>query len=70
MDTEFGTWNVRTLYKAGSLKLLLHQIQQYQLKVTAIQEIKWLEKGIFLSCTVARKKVHMRQELLLSQIKQ
>jgi hypothetical protein len=38
---------MRTLYKAGSLKSLLHQIQQYQLKITAIQEIRWLGKGIF-----------------------
>jgi exonuclease III len=33
--------------KAGSLKSLLHQIQQYQRKVTAIQETRWLGKGIF-----------------------
>jgi hypothetical protein len=44
MDIGFGAWNVRTLYKAGSL---LHHIQQYQLKVTAIQEIRWFGKGIF-----------------------
>jgi exonuclease III len=47
MDIEFGTWNVRTLCKTGSLKSLLHQIQQYQLNVTAIQEIRLLGKGIF-----------------------
>jgi hypothetical protein len=47
MDIEFGTWNMRTLHKAESLKSLLYQIQQYQLKVTAIQEIRWLGKGIF-----------------------
>jgi hypothetical protein len=47
MDIEFGTWNVRTLYKAGSLKSLMHKIQQYQLKVIAIQEIRWFGKGIF-----------------------
>jgi hypothetical protein len=47
MDIEFRTWNVRTLCKAGSFRSLLHLIQQYQLKVTAIQEIRWLGKGIF-----------------------
>jgi hypothetical protein len=47
MDTEFRTWNVRTLYKAGSLTSLMHQIQQYRHKVAAIREITWLGKGIF-----------------------
>jgi hypothetical protein len=47
MDTEFGTWNVRTLHKTGSLKSLLHEIQQYRLMITAIQEIRWPGQVIF-----------------------
>jgi hypothetical protein len=38
MDIEFGTWNVRILYKSGALKAFIQQIQQYKLKVIAIQE--------------------------------
>jgi exonuclease III len=47
MDTEFGTWNVRTLHKSGALKALIQQIQQYKLKVIAIQETRWLGNEIW-----------------------
>jgi exonuclease III len=47
VDTEFGTWNVRTLYKSGALKALIKQIQQYKFKVIAIQETRWLGNEIW-----------------------
>jgi exonuclease III len=47
MDIEFGTWNVRTLHKSGALKAFIQQIQQYKLKVIAIQETRWLGNEIW-----------------------
>jgi exonuclease III len=59
-----GSWNVLYLYKAGALKMLLEQLDSYKLDITAIQELRWLDKGvmekrdhvIFYSC---QKKSHM-----------
>jgi hypothetical protein len=55
---------VLSLYKTGTLKLPLEQLDSYKLDITAIQELRWLDKGvmekrnhvIFCSC---EKKSHM-----------
>lgn len=36
-----GTWNVRTLYEAGRLKVLKEQMEKYKIGITALQEIRW-----------------------------
>ncbi|PNF31855.1 hypothetical protein B7P43_G08920 [Cryptotermes secundus] len=46
MDYSLGTWNVKTLNKPGAMKSVLEQIDKYNMKITAIQEIRWLGKGI------------------------
>lgn len=40
MNLEFGTWNVRSAGKSGSLRVLLDRIQERKLGVTAIQETR------------------------------
>jgi exonuclease III len=45
-DYEFGTWNVRTLFKPGVTKSLLQQLKDYRIKIAAVQETKWKENGI------------------------
>jgi hypothetical protein len=40
MEIRFVTWNVRTLFKAGSLKALTQQLQKYEIQITAVQETK------------------------------
>lgn len=40
MDYAFGTWNVRSLFKGGTMKALLQQIQKYRLDILALQETK------------------------------
>ncbi|PNF29447.1 hypothetical protein B7P43_G04559 [Cryptotermes secundus] len=46
MGYSLGTWNVKTLNKPGAMKSVLEQIDKYNMKITAIQEIRWLHKGI------------------------
>jgi exonuclease III len=41
-----GTWNVRTLFKAGSLKALTQQLEKYKMQITAVQETKCLGNEI------------------------
>jgi hypothetical protein len=41
MDMRFGTWNVRSLYRAGSLRAVAEEILKYKLDLTEIQEVRW-----------------------------
>jgi exonuclease III len=44
MDMRFGTWNVRSLYRSGSLKAGTMQLQRYKLDLVGVQEVRW-DKG-------------------------
>jgi exonuclease III len=41
MDMRFGTWNVRGLYRAGSLKTVLRDLARYKLDIVGVQEVRW-----------------------------
>jgi hypothetical protein len=41
MDMRFGTWNVRSLYRAGSLRAVAEEILKYKLDLAGIQEVRW-----------------------------
>jgi hypothetical protein len=43
MDTRFGTWNVRSLYRAGSLVTVLRELARYKLDLVGVQ-VRW-ERG-------------------------
>jgi hypothetical protein len=38
MDMRFGTWNVRSLYRAGSLKTVSWELARYKLDLVRMQE--------------------------------
>jgi hypothetical protein len=44
MHMRFGTWNVRRLYRAGSLKTVARELGNYKLDLVGVQEVRW-EKG-------------------------
>jgi hypothetical protein len=44
MDMRFGTWNVRSLYGSGSLKMAARDLEKYQLYLMGVQEVRW-DKG-------------------------
>jgi exonuclease III len=44
MDMKFGTWNVRSLYRAGSRKTVTSELAKYNLDLVAVQEVRW-DKG-------------------------
>jgi exonuclease III len=44
MDMRFGTWNVRSLYRAGLVKMLARELEKYKLDLVGVQEVRW-EKG-------------------------
>ena len=39
-----GTWNIRSLYRAGSLKAAARELARYKLDVVGVQEVRW-DKG-------------------------
>jgi exonuclease III len=44
MDVRFATWNVRSIYRAGSLRAIAEDISKYKLDLVGVPEIRW-EKG-------------------------
>jgi hypothetical protein len=40
MDMMFGTWHVRSLYRAGSLKTVACKLAKYNLDPVAAQEVR------------------------------
>lgn len=42
---RFGTWNIRTLYRAGALQTLTNELKRYRMDIVALQEIRWTGNG-------------------------
>jgi exonuclease III len=38
---RFGTWNVRSLYRARSLTTAEKEISKYKLDLVGVQEVRW-----------------------------
>jgi hypothetical protein len=41
MDMRFGSWNVWSLYMAGSLMTVSSELSKYKLHLVGVQEVKW-----------------------------
>jgi hypothetical protein len=41
MDKRIPTWNVRTMYRTGSLRTVAERITEYMLDSTGRQEVRW-----------------------------
>jgi hypothetical protein len=46
MDMRFGTWNIRSLYRAGSLMTVAKEISRYKLDLVEVQEVRWNRRGV------------------------
>jgi exonuclease III len=42
---RFGTWNVTSLYRAGSLKTVARVLGKYKLDLVGVQEVRWEKEG-------------------------
>jgi exonuclease III len=40
-----GTWNVRSLYRAVSLRTVAEEISKYKLDFVGVQEVRWDRRG-------------------------
>ena len=43
-DILLGTWNIRSLYRAGSLMAAARELARYKLDLVSVQEVRW-DKG-------------------------
>jgi len=43
-DMSFGTWSVRSLYKAGSLTTVASELARCKLDLLGVQEVRWDKK--------------------------
>jgi hypothetical protein len=44
MDMRFGTWNVRSMYRAGSHRAVAEEISKYKLDLVGVQ-VRWGRSG-------------------------
>jgi exonuclease III len=45
MDMRFGTWNVRSLYRVGSLMTVSRELSRYRLDLVGVPEVRWEGSG-------------------------
>ena len=46
---RFGTWNVRSLYRAGSLTAAARELARYKLDLVGVQEVSWDKGGTVIA---------------------
>jgi hypothetical protein len=44
-DIDLGTWNVRSLYMAGSLTAVARKLSRYKFDLVGVQEVRWFKGG-------------------------
>jgi exonuclease III len=49
MDMRFGTWNVKSMYRAGSLRTVAEEVSKYELDLVGVQEVRWDGSGTELA---------------------
>jgi hypothetical protein len=41
MEMRFGTWNVRSMYRASSLRAAWKKFSKYKSGLVGVQEVRW-----------------------------
>ena len=44
-EMKLGTWNIRSFYRAGSLKAVARELARYKLDIVGVQEVRWDKEG-------------------------
>ena len=40
-----GSWNARTLYKAGKLQKVMREMENYNVELLCVSEARWIDSG-------------------------
>ena len=43
---RFGTWNVRSLCRSGSLTTAARELARYKLDLVGVQKVRWVKEGM------------------------
>jgi len=71
MNMKHGTWNIRSLYRAGSLKTAARVLARYRLDLVGAQEVKWdkVRTGdYFFSMEKLTKIVNLEQDFVYTTL--
>jgi hypothetical protein len=49
MVMRFDIWNIRSLYRTGSLKTVVKELSKYELDLVGVQEVRWDRGGTELT---------------------
>jgi len=66
---RFGIWNVRSLYRAGSLTAAARELARYELDLVGAQEVRWdkggtVRAGDYNFSTDKEMKINWEQDFL------
>jgi len=53
---RIGTWNVRSLYRAGSFTAAARELARYKLDLVCVQEVRWDKVGTVRAEDYKRKR--------------
>jgi hypothetical protein len=42
---RFGTWNVRSFYRAGSVTATARELARYKVDLVGVQKVRWANGG-------------------------
>ena len=61
-DMRFGTWNVRSRYRAGSMTAAASELARYKLHLLGVQEVRWdregtVRRGVSIFCMEKERKI-------------
>jgi hypothetical protein len=45
MVMRFGMWNIRSLQRPGSLKMVTRELAKYRLDLVEVQGVRWFKGG-------------------------
>jgi hypothetical protein len=72
-DTSFGTWNVSSLYRPGSLTTVVSELVGYKLDFVGVEEVRWDKEGTVRAgdntfvCAKGNESYQLRTEFFLHQ---
>jgi len=70
MDVKFGTWNVMSLYRAGSFTAADRDLTRYKSDLVGVQVVRWDKRGtvregvMILAMEEETKIINWKQEFL------
>jgi hypothetical protein len=63
-DLRLATWNVRSLYRPGGLRITINELRKYKIAIAAIQETRWNKSAMVITSIPAALPIIMDFEQL------